>query len=283
MKSLEKSRDSRFETADDFSKALEAIRNSVQPDQTYVLGEKMITLSGAQTLADLPKLPTSASGTFGGAAPTQQMQSAAPPPPVSTQRFGPTGTRAADDEATRIERPPGDAPTVMERLATQAAPTQLEAKMQAAPKEPNKAMLGAIAVAIAVVVAVGGWLITHRQASQPAAPAVPIASTAVTTSAPAPANIPAGQGALLLSASPWGDIDKVVDDRNKQQIALNEDDRSTPTRLDLAPGKYLVTMSGPAGKTTTFDVQVNAGKTTSKAINLGVVNFDELEKEVSKP
>ena len=281
MKSLEKNRDSRFETADDFAKALEAIRNSVQPDQKYGLGEKMITLSGAQTLADLPKLPTGASGTFGGAAPTQQTQSTAPPP-VSTQRFGPTGTRAAENEATRIERPPSDAPTVMERLATQAAPTQLEAKMPAAPKKSNKAMLGAIAAAIAVVVAVGGWLMTHRQAPQPAAPAVPIASTAVTTSAPAPANIPAGQGALLLSASPWGDIDKIVDAGNKQ-ITLTEDTRSTPTRLDLAPGKYLVTMSGPAGKTTTFDVQVSAGKTTSKSINLGVVNFDELEKEVSKP
>src|SRR5438094_225731 len=91
MKSLEKSRDNRFDTADDFAKALEAIRNNVQPDQKYGLGEKMITLSGAQTLADLPKLPTSASGTFGGAAPTQQTQSVSPPPPVTTGRFGPTG------------------------------------------------------------------------------------------------------------------------------------------------------------------------------------------------
>src|SRR5205823_8593218 len=105
MKSLEKSRDSRFDTADDFAKALEAIRNNVQPDQKYGLGEKMITLSGAQTLADLPKITTGASGTFGGAAPTQQTQNAAPPPPPVSGRFGPTGTRAADEEATRIERP----------------------------------------------------------------------------------------------------------------------------------------------------------------------------------
>ena len=99
-----------------------------------------------------------------------------------------------------------------------------------------------------------------------------------------PANIPAGQGALLLSASPWGDIDKIVDDRNKQQITLNEDNRSTPTRLDLAPGKYLVTMSGPAGKTTTFDVVVDAGHMTRpKTVDFGGVNFDELEKEMSKP
>src|SRR5947209_15313394 len=37
MQALEKSRDSRFATADDFAKALESIRNSVQPDQKYGL------------------------------------------------------------------------------------------------------------------------------------------------------------------------------------------------------------------------------------------------------
>src|ERR1043165_7285909 len=88
MQSLEKNRDARFATAADFAAALESIRSSVQPDQKYGLGEKMITLSGAQTLADLPKLTTGASGTFGGAAPTQQ-----------TGRFGPPGTRAAAAEA----------------------------------------------------------------------------------------------------------------------------------------------------------------------------------------
>src|SRR6266849_1413190 len=61
MKSLEKNRDERFPTAADFATALENIRNSITPDQKYGLGEKMITLSGAQTLADLPKVvPTAA-------------------------------------------------------------------------------------------------------------------------------------------------------------------------------------------------------------------------------
>src|SRR4051795_5252826 len=97
MQALEKNRDQRFATADDFATALESIRGSVQPDQKYGLGEKMITLSGAQTLADLPKITTGAAGTFGGAAPTQQTQGVAPPPPAaSTQRYGPTGTRAAE-------------------------------------------------------------------------------------------------------------------------------------------------------------------------------------------
>jgi serine/threonine protein kinase len=299
MKSLEKSRDQRYATAADFAAALESIRNSVQPDQKYGLGEKMITLSGAQTLADLPKFSTSASGTFGGAAPTQQTEGGVAPP-ASTQRFGPTGTRAADDEATRVERPSGDAPTVVERLATQAAVTQPELKTtppaeptlierQIAPppaKKSNAAMIGAIAAAIVVVLGIGGWFLTHRPSPQAVTTtSAPISSTAVTSSAPSPtpANIPAGQGALLLSASPWGDIDKIIDERNQQPILLTDDNRSTPARIDLAPGKYLVTMSGPAGKTTTFPVQVDAGRSTEKKIDLGVVNLDELEKEVSKP
>jgi hypothetical protein len=295
MRALEKSRDQRFATAEEFATALESIRSGVQPDQKYGLGEKMITLSGAQTLADLPKLTTGAAGTFGGAAPTQQTQGVAPPP-----RYGPTGTRAADDEATRVERTPSaktignDEATVMDRHLTQAAPTQAEPKILTAEatvierqmvmppgKKLNAMTLGAIGGAIAIVF--GIYLMMRKPATQPAAPVAPVASTAVTTSAPAPANIPAGQGALLLSATPWGDIDKIVDQRNQQQIALKEDDRSTPARIDLAPGKYFVTMSGPAGKTTTFDVQVDAGRTVSKTVNLGDVNFDELEKEVSKP
>ena len=50
MRSLEKQRDSRFASAEDFAHALENVRASIPPDQKYGLGEKMITLSGAQTL-----------------------------------------------------------------------------------------------------------------------------------------------------------------------------------------------------------------------------------------
>ncbi|HKS24457.1 MAG TPA: protein kinase [Thermoanaerobaculia bacterium] len=302
MKSLEKSRDVRFATAADFAAALEGIRSSVQPDQKYGLGEKMITLSGAQTLADLPKFTTGSSGTYSGAAQTQQTQSMQPPPPAGTQRFGPTGTRAAEDEATRIERVESpktigsDEATVMERLATQAASTQLEPKVLQAeptvierqismppPKKRNTAMIGAIAAAIVIVLGVGGWLALRKPSPPPAQPTAPVASAAVTTTAPAPTNIPAGQGVLLLSASPWGEIDKIIDSKSQQQVLLSEDNRSTPARIDLAPGKYSVTLSGPNGKTTTFDVQVDAGRTTPKSVDLGGVNFEELEKEVSHP
>src|SRR3954451_7307497 len=142
MRSLEKSRDNRYATAADFEHALEAIRNTVPPDQKYGLGERMITLSGAQTLADLPKFTTGPSGTFsGGQQSTQQTMTGQPtqaetsiPPP----RTGPTGTKIGSDEATVMERtlgPTGTMPgpqstragsddaTVMERLTSTAAPT----------------------------------------------------------------------------------------------------------------------------------------------------------------
>ena len=86
---------------------------------------------------------------------------------------------------------------------------------------------------------------------------------------------------LLLSASPWAEIDKIVDQKNQQSIMLNEDDRSTPARIPLAPGKYSVTMSGPAGVKQTIDVQIDGGRATERKIDTGSVNFDELEKEVS--
>src|SRR3954447_25711727 len=142
MQSLEKNREHRFETAADFATALENIRGSIAPDQKYGVGEKMITLSGAQTLADLPKVNTGqfSGGTFpqGGTLPAQ--------------RVGPTGTKAAAEEATMMTRetivpPPSssrtissDEATVMENFgrtqaggasASGAAPTLQEKKWQA--------------------------------------------------------------------------------------------------------------------------------------------------------
>src|SRR5213592_930415 len=142
MRSLEKSRDTRFATAGEFAHSLEAIRNTIPPDQKYGLGERMVTLSGAQTLADLPKF-TAPSPTTGGAAATQQTQTGAPAATFAgtqqTARVGPTGTRVAADEATVMERKTigSDEATVMERVTAQAAPTALERKIGPAGAEPT--------------------------------------------------------------------------------------------------------------------------------------------------
>ena len=329
MRSLEKNRDQRFASAAEFAETLEAIRASIPPDTKYGLGEKMVTLSGAQTLADLPKITTTGpSATFGGAAQTQQTQTGGPlaggtmpggtmpggtnVAPRVGPATGPTGTRIAGDEATVMERMPPKAgsnePTVMERLGTPggAAPTSVEAKMQwsdaTPPAEPtllerqftgaatpppakkNNAVLFAIAAVVVIGIAVGAFMMTRKPSPAPVATnsVAPSATEVTTTGAPSNAPVPAGQGLLLLSASPWGDLDKIVSKRDQHEVALSDDARSTPARIPLEPGSYSVTLSGPAGQKT-IDVQIEAGKRTPHNIDMGNVDVDALAEEVSKP
>ncbi|HEX9460896.1 MAG TPA: serine/threonine-protein kinase [Thermoanaerobaculia bacterium] len=318
MKSLEKNRDNRYATAADFEHALEAIRNTVPPDQKYGLGERMITLSGAQTLAELPKFTTGPGGTFSGQQPTQQTMTGQPTQVEPTQppRTGPTGTKVGSDEATVMERnlgpttltggtmpsAPGtrsgsDEATVMERFSSQAAPTAAEQKWsgnaeatmierQISPgalgaKKGNSGMMIGIAAAIVVVLGVAGFFIWKGK--QPATPTSVASTTSVTTTAPtSTAPIPAGQGVLKLSASPWGDLEKIIDDKGKS-IDVTEEERSLPTRIELEPGQYMVTVAGPNGKTQTMSVRVQAGKQVKQGFDLGNVNYEELEKELAKP
>jgi hypothetical protein len=276
----------------------------------------MITLSGAQTLAELPKFTTGPSGTFGGGQQATQQTMTGQPTQAETmqpaQRTGPTGTKIGSDEATIMERnlgPTGTMPgaqgtragsdeaTVMERFTSQAAPTAAEQKWQGgaaeatmierqispasfAPKKGNGMMIG-IAAVIVIVLGVAGYFIWKGK--QTTTPIGVVSTTSVTTTAPTSTTpIPSGQGVLLLSASPYGELEKIVDDKGKS-IDFPEDQKSTPTRIELEPGKYMVTVAGPSGKRETQDVQVVAGKQVKKTFDLGSVNFDELEKEVAKP
>ncbi|MEA2237745.1 MAG: eukaryotic-like serine/threonine-protein kinase [Thermoanaerobaculia bacterium] len=311
MRSLEKSRDNRYATAADFEHALEAIRNTVPPDAKYGLGERMITLSGAQTLAELPKFMTGPGGTYSGQQATQQTMTGQPT--QAEVRVGPTGTRVGSDEATVMERnlgaaslagAPGtrtgsDEATVMERFNSQAAPTAAEQKWSGgpgaeatmierqitpgslAPKKSNSGMMIGIAAAVVIVLGVAGFLIWKN--SQSAAPTVAASTTSVTATAPtSTAPIAAGQGALLLSASPSGELETIIDDKGKS-IDLTDERRDMPTRIDLEPGRYKVTVAGPNGTKQTVTVDIEAGKRNRKMIKTEDVNFEELEKEVAKP
>jgi len=318
MKSLEKNRDHRFETAADFAAALENIRSSIPPDQKYGLGEKMITLSGAQTLADLPKVTT---GQFTGGG-TFPQSGTMPGGTMPSPRVGPTGTRAAADEATIMEpglkqstMPGGvsqktlgsDEATVMENFGrTQAggaggaaAPTVQEKKWQQPaeaeatvlerqmqmPQKKNASMMMGIAAAIAVVLAIGGWFAYSKMKTSPAVATTTAApsGTDITTTAPGSNTpVPAGQGVLLLSASPWGDLDKIINADTNKAVDLSDEKRSTPTRIELQPGKYLVTLKGPK-QDTTFDVQIEAGKRVAIHKDTDNVDYGQLEKEIQQP
>jgi hypothetical protein len=310
MKSLEKSRDNRYASAADFAAALEAIRNSITPDQKYGLGEKMITLSGAQTLADLSKIPT---GTYTGGTMGSTMGST---------KVGPTGTRVGSDEATVMERAitpgtlSGSAPTQMERKgaigsneatvmenfgAASAAPTVVEAKMkfgggQAAaeptvlerqismtPAETKKSkmpMIAGIAAVLVIAIALGVFMMNKKKPDEVVTNTVAPPGTQVTTTAPlGNAPIAGGNGALLLSASPYADIAKIINADNHASVPLPED-TSTPTRVDLKPGNYTVTLNGPNGSKE-ITVAIEAGKRTPHHENMSKVNIEDLAKEMN--
>jgi eukaryotic-like serine/threonine-protein kinase len=309
MRSLEKNRDARFATAEDFATALEGIRASIPPDQKYGVGERMVTLSGAQTLADL-KMSSTGSGpqvTASGAQQTQQTMAGGTVPGGTmpgTAAVGPTGTRTGSDDATVMERNLTASPktignneaTVMERLdAPGAAPTAIEQKVNynnaqaeatvlerqismtpAKSKVPLIAATAAIVVILAVIASV-----VMRKSNEPTVattPAVP-AGTAVTATAPG-APLAPGEGVLLLSAAPWADVERIVSKGDQKEFPVT--DRSTPARYELPAGDYSVTLSGDDGKQT-IDVQIEAGKPTQKNVRMRDLNFDELTQEMKKP
>jgi serine/threonine protein kinase len=320
MKSLEKNRDHRFATAEEFAHALEAIRATIPPDQKYGLGERMVTLSGAQTLADLKLSATGQQGTVGSAQPTQQTQNTMAGRPGGTLpggtvpgRVGPTGTRAASDEATVMERnltSPSNRPTpspktigsndatVMERLdMAGAAPTAAEAKMQwndgspqaeatllepkysAPAKKKNVPLMAAAAVLVLLAITAAVFFMGKRDA-ETVATTVPVstAGTDVTTTASTP--LAPGEGVLLLSATPWGDIDRIVSNKDQRTVPL-DNDLSTPARIPLAPGDYTITLVGEKGPKT-IGVTVASGKTTRHRVDMDTVNYDELTQEVTR-
>jgi serine/threonine-protein kinase len=293
MRSLEKSRDARYATAAEFEHALEAIRNTIPPDTKFGLGERMITLSGAQTLADLPKVTaasfTSPSPTRSAADEATIMERGLTQPTQQTfvgqgvgkkGGVGPTGTRSAADEATVMENFGAAAPTAVEqKWASQAAePTVIERKMTPeAPKKSNTGMIAAIAAVVVIAIAIGVFVMYKKQTPSTVATNVPSAAQ-VTTTANAP--IAAGKGQLLLSAAPWGNIEKIVGPDQKS-IALSDDEISTPTRIELPPGTYKVTLSGP-GAPKTVDVNIEAGKRTPQNVDMGAVDVDTLTKEIGQ-
>jgi len=324
QKSLEKNRDNRFASAAEMAAALESIRNDVVPDQKFGLGERMVTLSGAQTLVDAAR-PNRTGGAFTG---RTGPASTGPAPTVVEGRLGPTGTRAGSDDATVMERnavspasgqaaqasvierkgKASDEATVMERFGTAGADatllepktawspgseaTVIEQKYQPVERKKNRGLIGIAAGVGVVLLATGGFFLFKPSAtSTPAAAtaSAPAAGAVVSASngtASAPGSVGAGgQGLLLLSANPYGEIQKITDG-NGREVALRDEDRSTPARIELAPGKYQVTMVGPpdSGKSQTFPVEIHPGLATPVKMNpkLGEVDYEKLQQEVAQ-
>jgi hypothetical protein len=215
----------------------------------------------------------------------------------------------ASGQATVIERKgkASDEATVMERFGTGGADatlleaktawspgseaTVIEQKYQPGERKKNRRLIGIAAGVGVVLLATGGFFLFKPSAtSTPAAAtaSAPAAGAVVSASngtASAPGSGAGGQGLLLLSANPYGEIQKITDG-NGREVALRDEDRSTPARIELAPGKYQVTMVGPpdSGKSQTFPVEIHPGLATPVKMNpkLGEVDYEKLQQELAQ-
>ena len=124
-------------------------------------------------------------------------------------------------------------------------------------------MIAAIAAIVVLLIGAGVYFATRKPTDTIATTTTAIPSgTDVTTTGPAP--LAPNEGLLLLSASPWGDIDKVVNTADNKEVQV-EDNLSTPARLKLPPGNYDITLLDQSGRPKTVAVTVEGGKPTRKS------------------
>jgi hypothetical protein len=141
------------------------------------------------------------------------------------------------------------------------------------PPEPRRSSwpLYAVAVVLALVAA-ATWMLM-RPRPEPEGPAaqttVPIIASTMTTITTVPPSIPIEQGHLGINAFPWAEVTSVknLDDGQTVDIGPNV---VTPAPLDLAPGRYEVTLTNPKfAKPITRTVSVQAGADETLYVNFG--------------
>jgi serine/threonine-protein kinase len=246
FRALEKDRNKRYATAREFAQAIDRVAASL-PD-TVAPG------SGAAGFNP----PTSYGGLQPAAAPlatereatVMSVQQAAPTVATRTPEVRPAPKQPAVQRT--LERVSPDAETVEKPRATKRRPPWV---LYAA-----AIMLGLIAVAV--------WTLRLPKPGREVTPVQPaqetrsIEASTMTATTPlasaAPEEVPAVQGHLGINAYPWATVTSVRNLDNGQSVEIGN--VVTPARLDLAPGRYEVTMANPDyRKTITRTVAVKAG------------------------
>jgi len=299
LRSLEKDREQRHATAADFAEDLEDLRDTIPPEERFGLGDARVT--GGKTLGERTR-----PGRQPGGAKTS-----APFAPTST---GPAPTIIGEAEATIADLPRAagsartlsDATTIVEPLVDagaeptlidkrgvltgrEAEPTVVE-RLGGERAKPRRTgpMLAMGAAAALVLATIGYYALRPRPDVEevPNTTTTPITSTSVTSTASITSTsvpLAAGQGELLLYASPHGSVEQIIrsDTREPMNLPSPGDERSTPLRLPLPEGKYeLVVSNGTERKESSIVVQ--AGKRTPHYVDFGL-DLDEVSKSILNP
>jgi hypothetical protein len=100
--------------------------------------------------------------------------------------------------------------------------------------EPKRSPVVAILVVLAVIAA-GAFAIFNRHRTEPVVPkAKPVAAAVV----------PITRGRVAINAFPWGEITAVRNTETGESIDIGPN-LVTPAPLDLAPGRYEITLRNP--------------------------------------
>ena len=309
FRSLEKNRDDRHVTAAHFLEELEPLRDEIPPDEKYGLGDRKQTLSTAPTLSGARptktgSAPTAATGTL-TPSPTVSGRATTPPKGSDSQtiveRTGPVPAPSAEGQATMVEaRPQADQQaTMVERVATAGGsggatvieglrpPRTVADRPLAVPEQPKKKTGLYAAIAAVVLLAVGGGIYfgtrpdIDKIAGPPETGTPPHDQTTISSTAPPP-GMAEGDGLILLTASPYGRLEKILNVETRRSFDLAKgEDAETPLRLTLPAGKYEITLSNPQSKSSkTLEVQVEAKQSTSAHASLQTIDTKALTEEI---
>lgn len=233
FKSLEKDRGRRYATAREFARALEALLPSL--DETPGAPPPLPVMS------ELTEEPTRVSG-----------------PAVD-----PHATTLADDvDATTLQTQTPGAPksfahATLSRVDAGGSPAEGAEERAKAPASTGKRVGWTLGALAAIAVAVVGWMMVSRKPE-------PVVKTNATVTVEKPrvtaaAAIPTAQGHLGINAFPWANVTSIRNVDNGSIVELGAP-LVTPAPIDLAPGRYEITLSNPAFRspiTETVDVHAN--------------------------
>ncbi len=160
------------------------------------------------------------------------------PPPV------PPTAEVTDEATSYATRYDGNAETVVSIESHVPAPAVQKTLDRVASAEelpPAKKgspwLLYAAAAVLAVVASVGGWMLTRERPAPRAALPAPAPLTASVV-------LPVGPGRVAVNAFPWANVTSVRNADSGATIDIGAN-VVTPAPLDLAPGRYEVTLANP--------------------------------------
>lgn len=207
--------------------------------------------------------------------PKEAVQRDIPTPDPAETAKPPAGPPPRREPAPRAKARPAAAVPARERREPAAAPPK---ELQGAPphvtvpsgeKPGRKWPLALAAVGVIAVVAIGVGILTSRPSPAPAPGPTPAVAT--------PRPVAAAEGYLAIVAIPWAEVVSVRG-ASGQAIELPST-RTTPLRLLVPPGRYVVSLRDPvSGAQRSQDVEVVPEKTTRVVTELRAVRAGDLLK-----